>query len=75
MTRKEKIEHIAGLVNVNIPEQDITDYPLTDEELHIRTLKELEKLTDDELDIMMDRIWDVIKEIGNHILLPESLTR
>lgn len=75
MTREEKIEHIAGLVSINIPKQDITDYPLTDEELHIRTLNELEKLTDDELDVMIDRIWNVIKEIVNHIPLPESLTR
>lgn len=64
MTREEKIEHIAGLVNVNVPNQDITDYPLTDKELHIRTLYELEKLTDDELDIVMDKVWDaIIKEI------------
>ena len=66
MTRQEKIEHIAELANVNVYKQDIVDYPLTDEELHIRTLNELEKLTDDELDIIIDKIWDVIKEINNH---------
>ena len=66
MTRQEKIEHIAELANVNTYKQDIVDYPLTDEELHIRTLNELEKLTDDELDIIIDKIWDVIKEINNH---------
>ena len=67
MTRQEKIEHIAALVNVNAYKQDIVDYPLTDKELYIRTLNELEKLTDDELDIeldiMIDKVWDVIKEI------------
>lgn len=67
MTRQEKIEHIAGLVNVNAYKQDIVDYPLTDEELHIRTLNELEKLTDDELDIIIDKTWDAIKEIYNHM--------
>ena len=67
MTRQEMIEHIARLVNVNAYKQDIIDYPLTDKELYIRTLNELEKLTDDELnielDIMIDKVWDAIKEI------------
>lgn len=66
MTRQEKIENIAGLVNVNVYKQNIFDYPLTDEELHIRTLNELEKLTDDELDMIIDKIWNAIKEIYNH---------
>ena len=63
MTRQEKIEHIARLVNINAYKQDIFDYPLTDEALHIRTLNELEKLTDDELDIMINKIWDCYKRI------------
>lgn len=68
MTREEKIDHIAGLVDI-VPKQDTTDYTLTDEELHIRTLNELEKLTDDELDIVIDKIWNVIIRVP----LPESL--
>lgn len=73
MTRQEKIEHIAGLTNINVNKQDITDYPLTDEELHKKTLSALEKLTDDELDMMIDKIWDVIKDI--RVTLPESLIK
>lgn len=73
MTRKEKIEHIAELTNINVAKQDITDYPLTDEELHKKTLTALEKLTDDELDMMIDKIWDVIKDIMDSTPLPESL--
>ena len=66
MTRQEKIEHIARLTNISVSKQDIIDYQPTDEELHIKTLNALEKLTDDELDVMVDKVWDVIKEIGNH---------
>lgn len=63
MTRQEKIECIAGLVNVNTSKRDITYYyQPTDEELHIKTLNELEKLTDDELDMVIDKIWITIKE-------------
>ena len=62
MTRQEKIEHIARFVNINTYKQDIFDYPLTNEALHIKTLNELEKLTDDELDIIIDKIWDCYKD-------------
>ena len=62
MTKKKKIEHIARLVNINTYKQDIFNYPLTNEALHIRTLNELEKLTDDELDIMINKIWDYYKD-------------
>lgn len=63
MTRQEKIECIAGLINVNTSKQDINYYyQPTDEELHIKTLNTLEKLTDDELDIIIDKIWIAIKE-------------
>ena len=60
MTRQEKIEYIAKLVNVNVYKQNITDYTLTNEEIHIRTLNELEKSTDNELDIVIDKIWEEI---------------
>lgn len=63
MTREEKIKLIAGLADVNVPKQDTTDSPLTSEELHVNTLKELAKLTDVQLDEVIDKIWEAIRRL------------
>lgn len=71
MTRQEKIKHIAGLVNVNVLNQDITDYPLTDEELLLKTLKELARFTDSQLDEVIDKVWEITRNIQENTPLPE----
>lgn len=71
MIRQEKIKHIAGLVNVNVLNQDITDYPLTDEELLLKTLKELARFTDSQLDEVIDKVWEITRNIQENTSLPE----